>query len=132
MLNFKAQLDRDLETVFHNSAEHADVVEFWIDGTRYKGPVIIDDGGAQDRTKPATDHVDGLVLVDLVMYVPLCFPFLLLGGRRKPPPAGFFQAGTVETSSRKVASRTFCRVVAFCFTPCSSVARTPAGARESP
>ena len=71
MLNFKAQLDRDLETVFHNSAEHADVVEFWIDGTRYKGPVIIDDGGAQDRTKPATDHVDGLVLVDLVMYVPL-------------------------------------------------------------
>ena len=46
MLNFKAQLDRDLETVFHNSAEHADVVEFWIDGTRYKGPVIIDDGDA--------------------------------------------------------------------------------------
>lgn len=62
----------------------------------------------------------------------VCFPLLLLGGRREPPPAGFFQAGTVETSSRKVASRTFCRVVAFCFTPCSSVARTPAGARESP
>ena len=71
MLNFKAQLDRDLETVFHNSAEHADVVEFWIDGTRYKGPVIIDDGGAQDRTKPNSDHVDGLTLVDLVVYVPL-------------------------------------------------------------
>ena len=71
MLNFKAQLDRDLQTVFHNTAEHAEELEFWIDGTRYKGPVIIDDGGAQDRTKPATDHVDGLVLVDLVMYVPL-------------------------------------------------------------
>lgn len=44
---------------------------FWIDGVRYKGPVILDDGGAQDRKKPSTDHVDGLVLVDLVVYVPL-------------------------------------------------------------
>ena len=68
---FKEQLARDLTAVFHNSAEHADVLEFWIDGIRYKGPVIIDDGGAQDRTKPSTDHVDGLVLVDLVMYAPL-------------------------------------------------------------
>ena len=57
--------------VFHNAREHADVMEFWIDGVRYKGPVIIDDGGAQDRKKPSTDHVDGLVLVDLVVYVPL-------------------------------------------------------------
>lgn len=40
-------------------------------GVRYKGPVIIDDGGAQDRKKLSTDHVDGLVLVDLVVYVPL-------------------------------------------------------------
>lgn len=60
-----------MTAVFHNSREHADVVEFWIDGIRYKGPVIIDDGGAQDRKKPSTDHVDGLILVDLVMYVPL-------------------------------------------------------------
>ena len=36
------------------------------------GPnIIIDDGGAQDRTKPNSDHVDGLTLVDLVVYVPL-------------------------------------------------------------
>mgnify|MGYP001027250844 FL=1 len=26
---------------------------------------------AADRKKPSTDHVDGLVLVDLVVYVPL-------------------------------------------------------------
>ena len=70
-MNFKAQVERDLTTVFHNSNEHADVLEFWISGTRYKGPVILDDGGAQDRKKPSTDHVDGLILVDLVMYVPL-------------------------------------------------------------
>ena len=47
-MNFKDQVERDLTAVFHNSREHADVVEFWIDGIRYKGPVIIDDGGAQD------------------------------------------------------------------------------------
>jgi len=87
-MNFKAQVERDLTAVFHNAREHADVMEFWIDGVRYKGPVIIDhahtaevikiapnviidDGGAQDRKKPSTDHVDGLVLVDLVVYVPL-------------------------------------------------------------
>ena len=44
-MNFKDQVERDLTAVFHNSREHADVVEFWIDGIRYKGPVIIDDGG---------------------------------------------------------------------------------------
>ena len=70
-MNFKAQVERDLTAVFHNAREHADVMEFWIDGVRYKGPVIIDDGGAQDRKKPSTDHVDGLVLVVLVVYVPL-------------------------------------------------------------
>jgi len=71
MRNFKAQVERDLLTVFHNTAEHADEIEFWIDGIRYKGPVIIDDGGAQDRSRKEDDHVEGLTLVDLVMYVPL-------------------------------------------------------------
>ena len=70
-MNFKAQVERDLTAVFHNSNEHADDLENWISGTRYKGPVILDDGGAQDRKKPSTDHVDGLILVDLVMYAPL-------------------------------------------------------------
>lgn len=70
-MNFKAQVERDLTAVFHSSGEHAEQVEFWIDGTRYKGAVILDDGGAQDRKKPSTDHVDGLILVDLVMYAPL-------------------------------------------------------------
>ena len=41
-MNFKAQVERDLTAVFHNAREHADVMEFWIDGVRYKGPVIID------------------------------------------------------------------------------------------
>lgn len=70
-MNFKEQIGRDIAAVFHNSCEMADVVEFWISDTRYKGAVILDDCGAQDRTKPSTDHADGLVLVDLVMYAPL-------------------------------------------------------------
>lgn len=70
-MNFKAQIERDLTAAFHNSGELADDLEFWIDGTRYKGPVILDDIGAADRKKPSTDHADGLTLVDLVMYAPL-------------------------------------------------------------
>ena len=76
-MNFKAQVERDLTAVFHNAREHADVMEFWIvinilfAENLLKDSIIIDDGGAQDRKKPSTDHVDGLVLVDLVVYVPL-------------------------------------------------------------
>ena len=40
-MNFKAQVEPDLTAVFHNAREHADVMEFWIDGVRYKGPVIM-------------------------------------------------------------------------------------------
>jgi len=69
--NFKAQVERDLHTVFHNAGEFADVVEFWIDGVRYKGPVILDTAAAQARKKPSADHADGISLVDLVMYIPL-------------------------------------------------------------
>ena len=70
-MNFKEQIERDLLSVFHNSREHADVLEFWIAGKRYKGPVILDDGGAQDRKKLADDHAEGIFTVDLVLYVPL-------------------------------------------------------------
>lgn len=70
-MNFKEQLDRDIHTVFHNADEFASVVEFWIDGKRFKGPVILDTGGVQARKKPSTDHVDGISLVDIVMYAPL-------------------------------------------------------------
>lgn len=71
MRNFKAQVERDLLAVFHNSTEFADEIEFWIDGIRHKGPVILDDCGIQDRNRPVTDHVDGLSCISLAMYVPL-------------------------------------------------------------
>lgn len=70
-MNFKAQMERDLTAVFHNSTEHADELEFWISGTRYKAPVVLDNSSAKNRKQLSSDHVDGLFLVDLVLYVPL-------------------------------------------------------------
>lgn len=70
-MNFKDQVAQDLTNVFHNSAEHAEILEFWIDNTRYKGPVVFDDIGSGERKKPSTDHADGLILADFVMYAPL-------------------------------------------------------------
>ncbi len=70
-MGFKAQIQKDLKTVFHNPKEHADVLEFWINDTRYKTAVIIEDSKLNERKKPSSDHADGLTLVALVMYVPL-------------------------------------------------------------
>ena len=70
-MNFKAQVERDLTRIFHNSAEMADDLEFWIDGTRYKGPVIFNKGGVKGREKPSTDHADGISRVEAVLYAPL-------------------------------------------------------------
>ena len=71
MRNFKAQVERDIMTVFHNSRDHADVLEFRISCTRSIGSIMIVAAGALDRKKPSTDHADGLILFDLVLYVPL-------------------------------------------------------------
>lgn len=68
-MNFKAQVERDIKTVFHNSDEHADVVVFHYDGKRYKAPVIMDYTGAVERTKRFNDYGQGIFLVDVVMYV---------------------------------------------------------------
>lgn len=70
-MDFKTQVMRDIKEVFHNSAEHAETLEFWIEGTRFEIPVVLDSTGAQDRAKPSSDHVDGIFVSDLVMYVSL-------------------------------------------------------------
>lgn len=70
-MNFKSQVRNDLKNVFHNPKEFAEETEFWIDGIRYKGPVIIDDSNVIERKKPSSDYADGLNLVEIVMYIPL-------------------------------------------------------------
>lgn len=67
-MNFKEQLARDVETVFHNSAEFAEERTVIYAGNTYKIPVIMDHTEATDRKQPSTDHADGLFSVDAVMY----------------------------------------------------------------
>lgn len=69
MLNFKAQLERDVKAVFHNSREFAEKTEIEYDGNFYNIPVVLDYEGAADRKKPSADHADGIFLVDLVLYI---------------------------------------------------------------
>ncbi len=71
MRSFKAQVERDLTTVFHQGGAHGDVLEFWLDGIRYKGPVILESGVMGERPRTAADHAEGLFQVDLTLYVPL-------------------------------------------------------------
>ena len=68
MVNFKAQLERDLKAVFLNGKEFAEVKEIGYNGNYYKVPVAIDSEGAKDRQKPSTDNAEGIFAVDMVMY----------------------------------------------------------------
>ena len=66
---FKAQIQRDLEAVFHNTDEHADMVNVEYNGATYNIPVVIDHEGANDRRKLANDHADGIFIADLTVYI---------------------------------------------------------------
>ncbi|MBE6012089.1 MAG: hypothetical protein E7234_05980 [Lachnospiraceae bacterium] len=68
-MNFKEQIEQDIEKVFHNSSEFADTVEFYYGENRYKVPVILDYTGSKDRKRPSADHAEGLIVADLVMYI---------------------------------------------------------------
>jgi hypothetical protein len=66
---FKAQTKRDLKAVFHNSEEHADMTAVEYNGKNYNIPVVTDHEGAKDRTKPSSDHADGIFIADLTVYI---------------------------------------------------------------
>lgn len=68
MVNFKAQLERDLKAVFLSGKEFAEVKEIGYNGNYYKVPMAIDSEGAKDRQKPSTDNAEGIFAVDMVMY----------------------------------------------------------------
>lgn len=69
---FKAQCARDLKNVFHNAGEFADKIQVEYNGKKYNIPVVIDHEGARDRTKPSSDHADGVFIVDLTAYISFC------------------------------------------------------------
>jgi len=66
---FKAQVKRDLEQVFHNSAEHADDVNVVYNGKHYFIPVVIDAEGAKTRETTMRDNADGVFIADATVYI---------------------------------------------------------------
>lgn len=60
-----------MEKVLYNTDEHAEIHEFWIDDRRYKGAIILDEGGAMDRSKKSTDHAQGVYKVTATLSAPL-------------------------------------------------------------
>ncbi len=69
-MNFKQLMEKDMN-VFFNPEELAEVHEFWIDGTRHKGAIIINDEGASDRTKLSGDNVKSIHKEDMTVHIPL-------------------------------------------------------------
>jgi hypothetical protein len=69
MPDFKRQLKRDLETVFHNPDEHADTVDVIYSGKLYTIPVVIDSEGARDRKQPSGDNAGGIFVSDMTVYI---------------------------------------------------------------
>ena len=70
-MNFKAQLDKDLKNVFHDTGVFADKVKFYYDDKPYNIPVVLDYAEYTDRKKTVSDHAEGLFSVDLIMFVSL-------------------------------------------------------------
>lgn len=69
MPNFKAQIERDIKDVFHNSGEFAEITDFWYKGTRYSLPVVIEYETARERSKSAHDYADGIFIADAKLYI---------------------------------------------------------------
>lgn len=70
-MNFKAQLDKDLKNVFHDTGVFADKVKFYYDNKPYNLPVVLDYAEYTDRKKAGSDYAEGLFHVDLIMFVSL-------------------------------------------------------------
>ncbi|GHU42212.1 hypothetical protein FACS1894111_05760 [Clostridia bacterium] len=70
MRGFKKQAKRDIKAVFHNTDEHADKITVGYNGKTYPNiPIVIDHEGARERTKPSSDHADGVFVADLTVYL---------------------------------------------------------------
>jgi hypothetical protein len=66
---FKAQVKRDIKTVFHNSDYHSEMTQVRYDGSTYNIPVIFDYDLQRDRKKPSSDNAGGIFNSDLIVYI---------------------------------------------------------------
>ena len=66
---FKAQVKRDIKAVFNSDCEHADKVPVRYNGKNYKIPVIFDSDGEKDRKIVIADHVGGIFISYLTVFI---------------------------------------------------------------
>lgn len=69
MSGFKDQIARDIAAVFHNTDEHADLMDVEYNGETYNIPVITDSEISKDRIKTMRDHAEGLYIVDITVFI---------------------------------------------------------------
>lgn len=70
MSGFKAQVERDIAAVFHNSEEFADLMEVEYNGKIYKDiPVVVDSEIAKERVKARGDNSVGTFAFDVTAFI---------------------------------------------------------------
>lgn len=72
-MNFKAQIDKDISQVFHNSGEFAEMLYFYLDGEPRKAKGVLDYSEYNERRRGNNnqDKAEGIYNVDLIMYIAL-------------------------------------------------------------
>ena len=72
-MNFKQQVERDVERTFSNLDEFADMTVFHYNKKRFKCPVVLDRDVMQDRDidRRRSDNAQGIFVCDLRMFVAL-------------------------------------------------------------
>lgn len=70
-MNFKAQMERDLKNVFHNTEEHADIKRIEYGGDIMTVPAVLDSMSVAGRTQLANNNVDGLSAITATLFVAL-------------------------------------------------------------
>ena len=69
-MNFKAQLEADIDNVFHKTDEFAEVKEIYYNNKLIKARVVID-YSEENEKKAGNGNVEGLFSCDLLVFVSL-------------------------------------------------------------
>lgn len=67
--DFKSLVKQDIEEVFQNVEEFAEMMDVFYNGKSYYIPVVMDKEVMKDRKRAASDNAEGIFLVDAVAYI---------------------------------------------------------------
>lgn len=70
-MSFKAHVQSDIKDTFLNLSEFSDLQDFAYNGTHYKIPIAVDSDVTDDRKILVDDFGEGVVQIDLILYVSL-------------------------------------------------------------